>query len=70
MCENIWLRRLVLRQCPRVAFLSCFSFVEHVFPAQVTKTMELHVLPHLKLISILTKYDVKKIIPLLMTIFD
>jgi len=68
MCENIWLRRLVLRQCPYITFPSCFSFVEHVFLTTITKTMELHVLPHLKSTIIPTKYDVKEVIPLLMTI--
>jgi hypothetical protein len=52
MRENIWLKRLILRQCPHATFPSCFSFVEHVFPTTVTKTMQLHVLPHLKSVVI------------------
>jgi hypothetical protein len=54
MCENIWLRRLVLCQYPRATFPSYFSLVKQVFPTTVTKTMELHVLPHLK--SIVIRY--------------
>jgi hypothetical protein len=41
-----------LCQCPRVVFPSCFSLVKQVLSTMVTKTMELHVLPHLKSIAI------------------
>jgi hypothetical protein len=46
-CVLYVLCKLILHQCPRIVFPSCSSIVEHVFLAMVTKTMELHVLPHL-----------------------
>jgi hypothetical protein len=49
MKHNIWPKRLILRQCFRVAFPSCSYLVEQMLPTTITKTMELHVLPHLKL---------------------
>jgi hypothetical protein len=45
-CENVWLHRLVLCQCPHVLFLSQFSLVENMLHAMVTKTMD-HVLSNL-----------------------
>jgi hypothetical protein len=50
-CENIWLRKLVLHQCPHVIFTFHSCLVEQVLHAMVTKTMNLHVLPHLKSIT-------------------
>jgi hypothetical protein len=41
-CENIWLRRLVLHQCPHVLFPSHSQLVEEVFHAMVTKYMDIH----------------------------
>ncbi len=43
-CENIWLQRLVLHQCPRVIFPFCVTLVKDVLPTMVSKTMQLHVL--------------------------
>jgi hypothetical protein len=42
-CENIWLQRLVLWQCPFVVFPFQTTLVEDVL-AMVSKTMQLHVL--------------------------
>jgi hypothetical protein len=49
-CENIWLQRLVLCQCPHVIFPSHLTLVKDVLPTMVSKTMQLHVL--LKIVEI------------------
>jgi len=46
-CENIWLHRLVLQQCPCVVFPFRSSLMEWMLLTMVTKTIKLHVLPHL-----------------------
>jgi hypothetical protein len=51
-CKNIWLRSLVIHQCLCVNFLSCSNLLEHVLPEIIQKTMNLHVLPSLKTITI------------------
>jgi hypothetical protein len=48
LCENIWLCKLMLHQCPRVVFPCHSSLMEHFFPTMVTKTMNKHVLLNLK----------------------
>jgi hypothetical protein len=50
-CENMWLRKLVLHQCPHVIFPFHPCLVEQVLHTVVTKTMNLHVLPHLEFIT-------------------
>ncbi len=30
-CENIWLQRLVLHQCPHIVFPSCFALMERIY---------------------------------------
>jgi len=45
--ENIWLHMLVLQQCPCVVFPFLSSFLEWMLLIMVTKTIKLHVLPHL-----------------------
>ncbi len=57
-CDNIWLRRLVLRFCSRVVFPSWVMFVKEVLLAMVKKTMQLHVLPELvKATTLSTSFD-------------
>jgi hypothetical protein len=51
-CENIWLKKLVLHQCPHVLFPSHSQLVEEVFHAMITKSMDIHVLQ--KLASVAT----------------
>jgi hypothetical protein len=51
-CENVWLHRLILCQCPCVVFPPWSSLVEQVFHAMAIKTMELYVLPYLESIAI------------------
>jgi hypothetical protein len=46
-CENVWLQRLVLQQCPHVIFPSHSNLVEKVLFGMVQKTMNLHVLLYL-----------------------
>jgi hypothetical protein len=53
-CENIWLHKLVLHQCPHVIFPFHSCLVEQVLHAMVTKTMNLHVLPHQEYIIIIS----------------
>jgi hypothetical protein len=53
-CENISLHMLVFQQRPCVVFPFHFSLLEWVFLAMVTKTMELHVLPHLSFAIIMS----------------
>ncbi|KAJ7538060.1 hypothetical protein O6H91_11G033100 [Diphasiastrum complanatum] len=43
--QNIWLRRLILRQCNRLVFPSRHQLVEEVIPQMVAKTLERYVLP-------------------------
>ncbi len=43
-CENIWLQRLMLCQCPCILFFSWFSLVEEMFRTMVKKTMDHHFL--------------------------
>jgi hypothetical protein len=57
-CKNIWLWRLVIRQCPCVNFPFCSNLLEHVLLEIIQKTMNLHVLPSLKTITIIsTSFD-------------
>jgi hypothetical protein len=44
-CDNIWLKRLVLRLCSRVVFPSQTTFVKKMLPTMVKKSMQLHVFP-------------------------
>jgi hypothetical protein len=39
-CKNIWFRRLVLHQRPRVVSPFCVILVEEMMPTMVTKTMQ------------------------------
>jgi hypothetical protein len=43
--ENVWIRRLVLRQCGRVTFYNKRQFNSEVILSMVGKTMECHALP-------------------------
>ncbi|KAJ7552447.1 hypothetical protein O6H91_06G055400 [Diphasiastrum complanatum] len=43
--ENIWLRRLILRQCNRLVFPSRHQLVEEAISQMVAKTLERYVLP-------------------------
>jgi len=45
--ENVWLRRLALRQCGPITFPSKQQFSNKVIPSMVNKTMEHHVFPTL-----------------------
>ncbi|KAG0584835.1 hypothetical protein M758_3G242300 [Ceratodon purpureus] len=45
--ENVWLRRLLLSQCPRLLFPSRLELVEDVIHKLETKTMEKYVVPSL-----------------------
>jgi hypothetical protein len=47
ICDNIWLRRLVLDLCPCVLFPFWSQLVEEVLPTMVTKSMDIHVLQKL-----------------------
>jgi len=51
ICDNIWLRRLVLRLCPRASWA---MFVEKVLLAMVKKTMQLHLLLELAMATTLS----------------
>jgi hypothetical protein len=56
--KNVWLKRLVLCQCPQVSFLSQIVFVDDVFPTMVKKTLDFHVLPNLASTTIIsTSFD-------------
>ncbi len=56
--KNIWLRRLVLCQCPRVSFPSHTNLVDELFPAMVKRTLNLHVFPNLAFATtIFTSFD-------------
>jgi hypothetical protein len=57
-CENVWLERLVLRQCLHVVFSSHFVLVENVFLAIITKIMKFNVLLHIVEVTIVsTSFD-------------
>lgn len=45
--ENVWLRRLLLSQCPRILFPSRLEFLDDVIPKLVSKTLEKYVVPSL-----------------------
>jgi hypothetical protein len=57
-CDNIWLRRLVLRLCLHVVFPFHVTFVKEMLLTMVTKTMQLHVLLRLaKTITLSAYFD-------------
>ncbi len=57
-CENIWLQRLVLHQCPHIAFPSCFALMEKKILAMGKETMDLHVLPNFAYVTtMVTSFD-------------
>lgn len=45
MVDNIWLRRLIMRQCSRVNFPAGRQLADEVVPRMVSQTMEKYVLP-------------------------
>ncbi len=45
-CENMWLYKLVLHQCPHVVLPSHFALVEQLILTMLNKAMDLHVLPN------------------------
>jgi len=45
--ENIWLKRLVLQQCPWVPFPFRIILVDKMLPRMVQKTLDLHIFPNL-----------------------
>lgn len=45
MVDNIWLRRLVMRQCGRVNFPAGRQLADEVIPRMVSQTMEKYILP-------------------------
>jgi hypothetical protein len=47
MIDNIWLRRLVMRQCGRVSFPAGRQLADEVIPRMVSQTMEKYILPAL-----------------------
>lgn len=47
MVDNIWLRRLVMRQCGRVNFPAGRQLADDVIPRMVSQTMEKYILPAL-----------------------
>jgi hypothetical protein len=51
-CENIWLQRLVLHQCPHVLFPFHFFLIEEMLLAMVKKTMDHDVLLNLTFATI------------------
>ncbi len=58
--KNIWLRKLVLHQCPHVSFSSWIVFVDEVFFAMVKETLDLHVFPNLAfVITISYNFDIQ-----------
>ncbi len=57
-CENIWLHKLILYQCPHVKFLSHSNHMEHVLLKMVQKTMGLHMLLNFETsIIVFTSFD-------------
>ncbi|KAG0556897.1 hypothetical protein KC19_11G087000 [Ceratodon purpureus] len=47
MVDNVWLRRLVMRQCGRVNFPAGRQLADEVIPRMVSQTMEKYILPAL-----------------------